>query len=446
MGTFAGRFVESGAAVRVGILEDLLDQTRDVFCIICNTIMTANIVVEMSQRPHPIIWILHEWWDDEMIQENLKIRNYSGLSLEVVKSALKCAAMVVCVCESQRQLYNPTAPSTVIYVGVPDPRPRITANNSMAKGLTTFTFLCLGIVCPRKNQLWTIELFKKFSIGKSNARLQIVGARYTRAYEMEYLEKVKMAIGDICEIELHDVTDNVDYFYASCDCLILTSLNEVTPMVISEALSWSIPVISTNIAGVAEMFTNGVEGYHFDPGDEKRALDAMEKVYNDKELRSRMRQQARARYERMFDLDAMVESYRQLVVKVAPPVVLLDMDGALIDWDKGFLDGWSSRCPVDRSKSYFMELCVESKYRDEAVALYMEQGFFESLEPMFGALQAVAEMEEVGLKLFICTAPLKESKFCAQEKLNWIRRHLGARWLDRVILCQDKVSKCPLID
>jgi hypothetical protein len=117
IGTFAARFVESGAAVRVGVLADLLNEIRDVFCIICNTIMTANIVVEMSQRPHPVIWILHEWWDDEMIKENLRIRNYQGLTLNTVKQALASAAMVVCVCESQRQLYQPTAPSTVIYVG-----------------------------------------------------------------------------------------------------------------------------------------------------------------------------------------------------------------------------------------------------------------------------------------------------------------------------------------
>eukprot|EP01040_Poterioochromonas_malhamensis_P014639 gene14639-16232_t len=52
-GTFGARFVESGAAVRVGILEDLLNGIRDVFCIICNTIMTANIVVDMANRPLP---------------------------------------------------------------------------------------------------------------------------------------------------------------------------------------------------------------------------------------------------------------------------------------------------------------------------------------------------------------------------------------------------------
>lgn len=244
VGAFAARFVESGAAVRVGILQDLLNEIRDVFCIICNTIMTANIVCEMSDRPHPVIWILHEWWDDEMIIENLRIRNYEGLNLSTVKRALAKAAMVVCVCESQRQLYRPTAPSTVIFVGVPDPSPRINqaisdftpempdviaeVKLSNAYKSPSFTFLCLGIICPRKNQLWTVQLFKKFAGNRTDVRLQVVGARYTRVYEIDYLEQVKAEIGDDPRIELYDVTDNVEPYYKTADCLILTSLNEVS--------------------------------------------------------------------------------------------------------------------------------------------------------------------------------------------------------------------------
>jgi 5'-nucleotidase len=456
VGTFAARFVESGAAVRVGVLRDILNEIRDVFCIIANTIMTADIVVEMSERPHPVVWILHEWWDDEMIIENLRIRNYEGLTLNTVKQALAKAAMVVCVCESQRKLYNPSAPSSVIFVGVPDPLPRIQANmlmdatpddftseaalNNATKLAPNkpFTFLCLGIICPRKNQLWTVQLFKKFAKDKPNVRLQVVGARYTRVYEIEYLEQVKAEIGDDPRIELYDVTEDVDRFYRTADCLMLTSLNEVTPMVISEALSWSIPVISTNIAGIKEMFTDGVEGYHFPPDDEEHALFGMEQVYSNHELREKMKKAGRARFETTFDLDIMVESYRQLVMKVAPPVVLLDMDGALIDWDKGFLLKWADRAPLDRSKSYFIEKCVSPEFQKQAEQIFHAKGFFENLEPMDGALQAVKEMERDGLRLYICTAPVKSSNYCAQEKLNWVREHLGEHWLDRVILCQDK--------
>ncbi len=57
--------------------------------------------------------------------------------------------------------------------------------------------------------------------------MQVVGARYTRDYEVQYLDKVVEAIGDHPCIELLEVTDNVDPFYMAADCLLCTSLNEV---------------------------------------------------------------------------------------------------------------------------------------------------------------------------------------------------------------------------
>lgn len=88
-----------------------------------------------------------------------------------------------------------------------------------------------------------------------------------------------------------------------------------------------------------------------------------------------------------------------------------------------------------------MEDCIDDiSLRKDALTCYTSQGFFEGLEPMDGALTAVRQMLEDGLQVLICTSPVKHSKYCAQEKLNWIAKHLGEEWLDKVILCQDKVS------
>lgn len=241
IGLFAARFVQTGAAVRFGDLGTLLDEIRDVICIICNTIMTADVVFDTVQRPHPVIWIIHEWWTDEMITENFKMRNISTLTLETVKIALKKATMIVFVCEKQRLLYNPTAPSTVIFVGVPppeihiNPRQVVVPCHPPTKSDAKFCVLVLGIVCPRKNQIWAVQIFREFARDKKDMKLLIVGARYTRPYEIDYLNKLKEAIGDLdSRIEIHDVTNDVDGYYDMADCLLVTSTNEVTPMVIPE--------------------------------------------------------------------------------------------------------------------------------------------------------------------------------------------------------------------
>lgn len=85
-----------------------------------------------------------------------------------------------------------------------------------------------------------------------------------------------------------------------------------------------------------------------------------------------------------------------------------------------------------------MERCVGDDHRDEALQLCCSQGFFEGLPPMEGSLQAMEDMEKEGLQVYIVTAPMMTSLHCAQEKINWVRKHLGERWLDKLVLCTDK--------
>lgn len=111
-GSMAARFCACGVSVRIGDLNPLLTQIRDIFLIVCNTIMTADLVMMMHQCAHPVIWIIHEWWTDAMITENFSLRDIRGLTLSTVKYCLQHASHIVFVCEAQRQLYGPSAPSS----------------------------------------------------------------------------------------------------------------------------------------------------------------------------------------------------------------------------------------------------------------------------------------------------------------------------------------------
>eukprot|EP01035_Chromulina_nebulosa_P020789 gene20789-26949_t len=355
----------------------------------------------------PVIWILHEWWTDEMITSNLRIRNIDSLTLSTVKMALQTATKIVFVSQSQKKLYSPTAPSEVIYVGVPRPPTNYIYPNSLNEKY--FTILVLGIVCPRKNQLWAIEIFKNFkkSLNKRynnsdipherqrKLKLLIVGARYIRDYEISYVEKVKEAMKDDKDIELHEVTDTVDKYYSLADCLLVTSINEVTPMVLPEAMSRSIPVLSTNIAGIPELFNNN-EGFIFPPYDTLQVVDYLCKLYDNNQLCKDIGNAGRLKYESSFTLVAMVDNYKKLIFEVAPPVILIDMDGVLVNWDKGFYNEWT------------IEL----------------------------ALRGV----NFGFDVYICTTPILSSHYCMNEKVEWIRNNLGDIWVNKMILCVDKTA------
>jgi len=95
-----------------------------------------------------------------------------------------------------------------------------------------------------------------------------------------------------------------------------------------------------------------------------------------------------------------------------------------------------------------MEDCVDPAYREEAKQLFHSKGFFASLDWMEGAEQALKEMKAAGFQVHICTSPIRGSKYCAQEKIDWITDHLGEEWLDDLIICYDKtiISGDLLID
>ena len=118
-GPFAFKFQEIGVAVRIGKVQDVIGQIRDVRFAICNTIMTAHLVKFLQEKGIPCSWVLHEWWTKDMIQTELDKRNDKNLTPATVAEALKMCSCTVSVCKMQQELYSP-AHGEVIFVGTPD--------------------------------------------------------------------------------------------------------------------------------------------------------------------------------------------------------------------------------------------------------------------------------------------------------------------------------------
>ena len=112
----------------------------------------------MAKRPFPVVWILHEWWDEDMIQKQLEMRNNKGMTAATVKKALSVASHIVFVCEAQRVLYGPSAPSSVIYVGVPAPAAEdIPDRAAFGVDEQVFTFLNLQLAIRQLMHQYRIQ-------------------------------------------------------------------------------------------------------------------------------------------------------------------------------------------------------------------------------------------------------------------------------------------------
>ena len=79
----------------------------------------------------------------------------------------------------------------------------------------------------------------------------------------------------------------VEKILSAADVVVLTSDNEGTPLSLIQAGMAGLPVVSTNVGSVPEIVLDGITGIITATGIHEIA-DALEKLFNDPELRARM--------------------------------------------------------------------------------------------------------------------------------------------------------------
>jgi glycosyltransferase involved in cell wall biosynthesis len=94
---------------------------------------------------------------------------------------------------------------------------------------------------------------------------------------------------------------------AAAQLFVLISKWEGFPRSIIEAMRAGLPVIATEVGGVRESVVDGITGFVIPPGDVERLRGRLRVLMMDSELRIRMGAAGRARYERLFTFDRLVE-------------------------------------------------------------------------------------------------------------------------------------------
>lgn len=69
------------------------------------------------------------------------------------------------------------------------------------------------------------------------------------------------------------------------DAYILPSYNEGLPISVLEAMSYSLPIISTTVGGIPEMLKNGENGFIIEPGDKDGMYHAIRTLIDNEKLR-----------------------------------------------------------------------------------------------------------------------------------------------------------------
>jgi glycosyltransferase involved in cell wall biosynthesis len=226
------------------------------------------------------------WHSSNVYEEyNHKISNIE-LETRVLKNALKVIAVSKAVAKALSTRYG----LEDVHVGfnVLEPEFEYCKFSFPIKQKDTFNFISIGSLDKNKNHELLISSFSQAFKG-GNFKLSIGGTGHLLA-ELNNLV-IKLGMQEQVEFLGHLNREQVVNSLRISDCLVLSSNHETFGVVLIEALSMGIPVISTRCGGAEDIVNqaNGLLVDKKDPDSMKLAMQAMVKGrdnYSSEELRS----------------------------------------------------------------------------------------------------------------------------------------------------------------
>lgn len=118
------------------------------------------------------------------------------------------------------------------------------------------------------------------------------------------------------KVKFEGMVSNVSEYLRKTDLMILTTNWEGLPISILEGLSFSLPVVATDVSGVSEEVINEYNGFLVDRGNAKQVTEAIEKLMDDPEELAKYGRNSRLLFEKEFTQEAMFEKTKALYEEV----------------------------------------------------------------------------------------------------------------------------------
>jgi glycosyltransferase involved in cell wall biosynthesis len=307
---------------------------------IANTIMTTEVINAAKELSVPCLWVIHEAWPQHQFDYYAKeVFMMTHLDGNAIIQAFANASKLVFPANVQQSCYKglfKPENSRVIYNGIPlasintfravQSRDKVRAE--LGYSPNDILLVHMGTVCRRKGQHVTSAAFSRLmrdvdpGEGKQ-FKLLMVGARYIRQHEIDYIDGCKQTLeegGALEHTTILDVKKHVLPYYLSADIVLCPSLNEVLPLVICEAMAFERPVIASRIDGIPEALTDGIEGLLIEPDSTDALFDAISSIAMDVNRRKEMGAAGRARVLDQFSFGTMSKAYRDCIaIDIATP-------------------------------------------------------------------------------------------------------------------------------
>lgn len=165
----------------------------------------------------------------------------------------------------------------------------------------------IGRLTHEKNTELMLQVFFELSKRHDGISLNILGEGELKEEIENSIKKHKL----VGKVKLLGFVGDIYTELQKSDIFIFTSIYEGFGLVIVEAMSAGLPIVSSGVGAIPELVRDGIDGYIFESGNLADAVAKLDVLINNESLRREMGDSAKKRAAE-FDIDIMVKKYEEL--------------------------------------------------------------------------------------------------------------------------------------
>jgi glycosyltransferase involved in cell wall biosynthesis len=169
-------------------------------------------------------------------------------------------------------------------------------------------FVCVARFAAQKNHTLLLSAFAQGPASDPNAHLILIGEGPLR----EQLEDQAKDLGLGSQVRFLGLRADIPDALGAMDVFVLSSDWEGNPLSVIEAMASGLPIVSTAVGGVPDLFESGKEGFLVQPGDVQGFSNSMAYLSSNREVRLSMGMAAARRARENYDVSIMVQAYEEL--------------------------------------------------------------------------------------------------------------------------------------
>lgn len=243
-------------------------------------------------------------------------RRRKALAWAAVRSRALVGVSVATANELRRALPSAAARVCVVPNGIPFVAGnRAAARASLRLGESSRLILAVGNLYPVKGHDILLHAFALIANDPAAAAWSVAIAGRGEA-EMA-LRQLAAELGIGGRVHLLGLRSDVPDLLAAADLFVLPSRSEGLPLALVEAMGASLPIVSTEVGGIAEVVRRDIEATLVPPENPAQMAAALVRLISNAERREALGRAARARATSAYSVESMGDQYEALYN--APP-------------------------------------------------------------------------------------------------------------------------------